>query len=58
MKQAQKQQCQYLKNLLKKPLKKDARPFKTADNIALMVIDKQTGKKASFTSKENNNRSI
>jgi len=41
------------RNFVEKAIKKkDARPFKTADNIALMVIDKQTGKKASFTSKE------
>ena len=41
------------RNFVEKAIKKkDARPFKTADNIALMVIDRQTGKKASFTSKE------
>jgi penicillin-binding protein 1A len=39
----------FIKNAIKK---KDARPFKIADNITLMVIDKQTGKKASFRSKE------
>ena len=41
------------RNFVEKAItKKDARPFKTADNITLMVIDRQTGKKASFTSKE------
>tara|TARA_B100000686_G_C16474760_1_gene803993 strand:- start:5 stop:877 length:873 start_codon:yes stop_codon:yes gene_type:complete len=32
--------------------KKDARPFKVADNITMMVIDRFTGQKANFTSKE------
>ena len=32
--------------------KKDARPFKVAKNIIMMVIDPLTGKKASFASKE------
>ncbi len=32
--------------------KKDARPFKVAENITLMVIDPKTGKKASFGSKK------
>jgi len=32
--------------------KKDARPFKVADNITMMVIDPYTGQKASFASKE------
>ena len=41
------------RNFVEKVIKKkDARPFKTADDITLMVIDRQTGKKASFTSKE------
>ena len=41
------------RNFVEKAIKKkDARPFKTADKITLMVIDRQTGKKASFTSKE------
>tara|TARA_B100001250_G_scaffold324949_1_gene288601 strand:- start:2259 stop:4598 length:2340 start_codon:yes stop_codon:yes gene_type:complete len=41
------------RNFVEKAIKKkDARPFKTADDITLMVIDRQTGKKASFTSKE------
>ena len=41
------------KNFVKKAIKKkDARPFKVADNITMMVIDRLTGKKASFDSKE------
>ncbi len=32
--------------------KKDARPFKVADNITMMVIDPLTGKKSSFDSKK------
>jgi penicillin-binding protein 1A len=41
------------KNFVKKGIKKkDARPFKVADNITMMVIDPFTGKKASFASKE------
>ena len=32
--------------------KEDARPFKVAENITLMVIDPKTGKKASFNSKK------
>ena len=32
--------------------KKDTRPFKVADNITMMVIDKLTGQKANFASKE------
>ena len=40
------------RNFVEKVIKKDARPFKTADDITLMVIDRQTGKKASFNSKE------
>jgi len=39
------------KEFVKKAIKKkDARPFKVADNITMMVIDPLTGKKASFTS--------
>ena len=41
------------KNFVKKAVKKkDARPFKVADNINMMVIDRLTGKKANFDSKE------
>ena len=41
------------KNFVKRAIKKkDARPFKVADNIVMMVIDRFTGKKANFTSKE------
>jgi len=41
------------KNFVKKAVKKkDARPFKVADNINMMVIDRLTGKKANFNSKE------
>ena len=41
------------KNFVKKAIKKkDARPFKVADNINMMVIDRLTGKKANFDSKE------
>ena len=32
--------------------KKDARPFKIAPNISMMVVETSTGKKASFGSKE------
>ena len=32
--------------------KKDARPFKVAENIKMMVIDPITGKKANFASKK------
>ena len=39
----------FVKNAIKK---KDARPFKVANNITMMVIDRLTGKKANFTSKE------
>ena len=38
----------FIKNAVKK---KDARPFKVADNILMMVIDPLTGKKAEFESK-------
>ena len=41
------------KSFIKKAIKKvDARPFKVADNITMMVIDKSTGQKANFSSKE------
>ena len=41
------------KEFMKKSVKKeDARPFKVADNITMMVIDPKTGKKASFGSKK------
>ena len=41
------------KSFIKKTVKKsDARPFKIAKNIKMMVIDAKTGKKASFGSKK------
>ena len=41
------------KDFVKKAIKKkDARPFKVANNIDMMVVDRFTGKKASFSSKE------
>ena len=40
---------EFMKNTVKK---EDARPFKVAENITLMVIDPKTGKKASFGSKQ------
>ena len=41
------------KDFIKKAIKKrDARPFKVADNIIMMVVDRLTGQKANFTSKE------
>ena len=41
------------KEFIKKGVKKkDARPFKVADNIIMMVVDHTTGKKANFASKE------
>ena len=41
------------KDFVKKAIKKkDARPFKVADNITMMVVDRLTGEKASFNSKE------
>ncbi len=41
------------KDFIKRAIKKkDARPFKVADNITMMVVDKLTGEKASFNSKE------
>jgi penicillin-binding protein 1A len=40
-------------NFVKKAIKKsDARPFKVADGISMMVIDSSTGQKAKFTSKD------
>jgi len=40
------------KEFVKKAInKKDARPFKVAENITMMVIDPKTGNKASFTTK-------
>jgi penicillin-binding protein 1A len=38
----------FMKNAIKK---KEARPFKVADNILMMVIDPLTGQKAQFESK-------
>ena len=41
------------KNFVTKAIiKKEARPFKVANNITMMVVDKLTGQKANFTSKE------
>lgn len=41
------------KDFIKKAIKKrDARPFKVADNIIMMVVDRFTGQKANFNSKE------
>ena len=41
------------KDFIKKAIKKkDARPFKVADNITMMVVDRLTGQKANFNSKE------
>ena len=41
------------KDFIKKAItKKDARPFKVADNITMMVVDRFTGRKANFNSKE------
>ena len=53
------------KEFVKKAVKKkDARPFKVADNITMMVVDPLSGKKTSFASKKtiievfkNNNQS-
>jgi len=40
------------KEFIKKTVnKKDARPFKVAENITMMVVDAKTGNKASFTTK-------
>jgi len=38
--------------IIKAVKKKDARPFKVADNIEMMVVDRITGQKANFASKE------
>ena len=40
---------QFVKDAIKK---KDARPFKVANNISMMVIEPLTGKRADFTSKK------
>ncbi len=40
---------EFVKNAIKK---NDARPFKVADNIIMMVIDPITGKKSTFSSKK------
>ena len=41
------------KEFVKKAVKKkDARPFKVADNITMMVVDPLSGKKSSFASKK------
>ena len=41
------------KDFIKKAIKKrDARPFKVADNIIMEVVDRFTGQKANFNSKE------
>tara|TARA_B100001029_G_scaffold20568_1_gene13618 strand:- start:561 stop:803 length:243 start_codon:yes stop_codon:yes gene_type:complete len=41
------------KEFIKKTIKKgDARPFKVAKNIKMMVVDPATGKKANFGSKK------
>ena len=41
------------KEFVKKAIKKkDARPFKVADNIIMMVVDPSSGKKSSFASKK------
>ena len=40
---------QFVKDAIKK---KDARPFKVANNISMMVIEPSTGKRADFTSKK------
>ena len=39
----------FIKNAVKK---KDARPFKVAKNIKMMVVDQITGKKANFLSEK------
>ena len=40
-------------NFVKKAIKKsDARPFKSADGITMMVVDSLTGQKAKFSSKQ------
>ena len=41
------------KNFIEKAIKKsDARPFKVADGITMMVVDSATGQKAKFSSKD------
>jgi len=41
------------KDFVKKAIKKkDARPFKVANNITMMVVDAKTGEKANFGSKQ------
>ena len=41
------------KNFIKKAIKKsEARPFKVADGITMMVVDPLTGQKAKFSSKD------
>ena len=41
------------KNFIEKAIKKsDARPFKVADGITMMVVDPMTGQKAKFSSKD------
>jgi len=41
------------KNFIEKAIKKsDARPFKVADGITMMVVDSTTGQKAKFSSKD------
>ena len=41
------------KSFIKKAVKKDkTRPFKIPENITLMVVDSETGKKVSFASKK------
>ena len=41
------------KNFIKSAIKKsDARPFKVADGITMMVVDSSTGQKAKFSSKD------
>ena len=42
----------YIARVEKAIKKKDASPFKVADNITMMVIDRFTGQKVGFTSKE------
>ena len=39
----------FMKNSVRK---EDARPFKVAENITMMVVDSVTGEKATFTTKE------
>ena len=40
-------------DFIKKSIKKsDARPFKVADGIIMMVVDSKTGQKAKFSSKD------